>query len=747
MGLLADITPIGWIGVVKRSGDEWSSYTKKFTLSAKPDFATVRLNSQGVCGIYVNGTLAEGSCGRYMNRITYVEITSLLQNGDNEIILKLGSHFFQPVGEGVYHQRGAWFSAVAAEIEIQENGRVLNIVTDSSWEGTSEGGQIQTTEFSKISQADYDKFWKVAALIREPKTPQIPKAIGRIAGEDYINYASKPWKMWAEPVRTVDAPKRKETNESDTVVTYDFGRTQVGYLQFEYEANCDGELRFMFDYLEQSGDFGDEAYDWSKVVVDRLAIRQPIQRGCHKVDILRRRAARYIQICVPQGVDLKNIRFRLSLLPGEQIGWFHSSEELLNRIWEVGKYTLHVNKHQEYESCPRHEMKFFSGDGIVSGMTDYYTFGDEAVALASLSLTEDAGAAGIQRDIHMSNGALWDYPAWRIIMIYNHYRYFKDTELVRQYYEESVMNLQWMILKATSNGLIYQYPLWGGGVYTGSESVEYTCAYDRLGEKPYLNALFYKSLLCMAEFAEVLEDERGSQWREMANSVKEAFNNRLWSEEAGAYLDTFDKEYIPQDGNALATLYGIADEKRTKRVFESMKKELWSPYGSTILSIEKPDTLVDKKAISPMMCTHEAEARFLHGDADGGLELIRRCWGGMLQKGAETFWEYTYNHETWCWPHTCHGWSSGCTYLLSAYVLGIRPETPGYDVVHFEPYDGLEEYSGVIPTVKGLIAVRCATVSGKKQYELAIPKGTKLKQVLPKEASLIVTEYEKEEQN
>lgn len=747
MSVSTNITPIGWIGVVKRSGDEWSSYTKKITLSAKPDFASIRLNSQGVCGIYVNGTLAEASCGRYMNRITYVEITSLLQEGENEIILKLGSHFFQPVAKTVFEERKLWFSAVAAEIQIQETDGTLELVTDNSWEGATEKGPIQTAEFSKISQADYDRFWRAAALIREPKAPKIPEAIGRVAGEDYIKYASKPWEMWAEPIAILEDSKCKKICESDTVITYDFGRTQVGYLQFEYEADCDGEITFMFDYTERPEDFGDEVDDWCKPVVDRLMIREPIQKGCHKTDILRRRATRYLQVHIPQGTNVENLRFRLSLLPGEQMGWFHSSEELLNQIWEMGKYTLHVNKHQEYESCPRHEMKFFSGDGVISAMTDYYTFGEKAVTAASLSLTEDGLDGGILGDVYMSNGALWDYPGWRIVMIYNYYRHFNDTELVKQYYGECVTSLQWMIQKATSNGLIYQYPLWGGGLYTERESVEYTCGYDRLGEKPYLNALFYKCLLCMVEFAEILGDERGSEWKEQASIVKDAINDRLWSEENGAYLDTFDTEYIPQDGNVLTALYGVADEERAKRALDTLKKETWSPYGSAILNIEKPDTLVDNKSISIMMSTHEAEARFLHGDADGGLELIRRCWGGMIRKGAKTFLEYTYNHESWFWPHTCHGWSSGCTYLLSAYVLGIRPETPGYEMVRFEPYDGLEEYSGVVPTAKGLIAVKCTTVSGKKQYELAVPEGTKLKQVLPKEASLIVTEYKKEEEN
>ena len=97
MNSVIDLTSIGWIGVVKRSGNEWSSYTKKFTVSEKPGVSTIRLNSQGVCGIYVNGEFVEGSCGRYMNRITYVEITSLLHRGENTITLMLGSHYFQAI--------------------------------------------------------------------------------------------------------------------------------------------------------------------------------------------------------------------------------------------------------------------------------------------------------------------------------------------------------------------------------------------------------------------------------------------------------------------------------------------------------------------------------------------------------------------------------------------------------------------------------------------------------------------------
>ena len=102
------------------------------------------------------------------------------------------------------------------------------------------------------------------------------------------------------------------------------------------------------------------------------------------------------------------------------------------------------------------------------------------------------------------------------------------------------------------------------------------------------------------------------------------------------------------------------------------------------------------KTISPAACMYEAEARFLSGDPESALELIRRCWGTMIRKGARTFWEFAPNNGTDRWIIPAHGWSGGCTYLLSAYVLGIRPGKPGYETLVFCPYEGFESFKGVV---------------------------------------------------
>ena len=712
------LTQIGWIGELKKQGDEWSVFQKKIQITEKPRRVVIRLDSYGVAGIYVNGEFVEGSTGRYAGRIVCIECTSKFVIGENEISLKLGNHYFQAAGVTNYERRKRWFSAIAAEIKIEYDASEETIVTDESWTCISDCGVTVPQRLSDVTEAYYDRFWKSAALWEEPKEYQIPTEIADLMGEEYCDYAHTPLKQYIEPKVTYGV--KQDLEKKTSFIDLDFGRVCVGYLEIEYESELDGRVKMRFDYSESVTEIEQDS---------RLTLRYGIKKGHHVLFVNHRRAARYVRVQFDQGAQNAKcirVRFRQSMKPDAQLGWFKCQDEELNRIWEVGKYTLWVNKHQEYESCPKSEMKFFTGDGIVAALIDYYTFGDGSLVDSSLAITEIQSNSGIQHNIYDRNTSLWDYPAWRIIMLYNHYIYQGDLEVVKKYYDDVALNTQWMIEKMNRDGLIYQYPLFGGPFYEGSGTVEFSCSFDRLGEKPYLNALLYKSLLCMSVLAEAVGDARGEEWKQLASTVKKAINDKLWSEEDGAYIDAYDKTYIPQDGNALAVLWGIADEEKANQALVTLKNENWSEYGSALANKVVEHTRGGVQTISPMMCSHEAEARFKLGRPEEALDLIHRCWGTMLKKGAQTFWEFSPNNGVKNWRVTSHGWSAGCTYLLSAYVLGVRPTSPGYETMVFEPYEGFEDFAGVVPTVKGLVGVKCETINGTKSFTLCIPKGIKV---------------------
>ena len=732
---LRNVTAINRIGIEKHTGERWVRLKKKFTAPENVDFAAIRIDSYGICGIYLNGEFIEASCGRFRGRIFYVECTSKIRAGENEIVLLSGDHYFAEVAEKQKNERGTWFSDAAMELTLKSGDSTQIIVTDSTWECESDDGQTKVNCFAQISAAEYDRYWRAAALFEERRERNIPEAVAKVAGEDYVKYANDRLPEYAYPVGTVD-----ETVPNS--VTYNFGRIYVGYTELEYDSDRDGTVTLLFDYTEMTSDF-EPGFRYPHII-ERLSLEYPIKKGHHVIMLPYRRAYRYVRILfgdvTPKFTD-NGVRIRLSMMESREVGWFNCPDEILNRAWEVGKYTLHVNKHQEYESCPRHEMKYFSGDGIVEALIDYYAFGDCKLVDASLGITENHINSGIRQNVINKNDALWDYPAWRIIMVYNQYLYYNDVELVKRYFDELVLNTEWYIDKMNDKGIIYQYPLFGGPFYEVVDAMEFTCSTARVGEKTMPNALFYRSLVCMSELGKVIGDSRADEWAELAEVVREAINKYLWNDELGAYVDTIDRGCVPQDGNAAALMFGVADNERAKRIMKALEKYNHSPYGSTLLSEHREHTRGGDTVISPTTNGYEAEGRFLFGDADGAVDLIRRCYGTMLKKGAETFWEFTHNDASTRWIIPSHGWGGGCTYLLSAYVLGIRPEKPGYESLHFEPYGGFDSFAGVVPTARGLVAVRCESTKNGKRYTVAVPSGLQISPILPDGAELSVIEY------
>ena len=690
------LTGIHRIGAIRQSGNDSVVLTKSIFLNNDVTNAVIRLESYGVCGIFINGRFFEGNTGRYANRIACFECTSFFHKGENTVSIKLDGHYFQQTHHAILEQSGKYISCVAAEINIDG----IITVTDSSWQCDGEA----PTVFSQITKAEYDRFWTTAALWDEIKPISPNSAINDLLGTEYTDFIND-----IDDVITLD----NIIDQGDGYVVFDAHRLIVGYMQVDYTAQGDGEITLLFDYTESLDDF----YNGHSIA-QRLSITKKLKSGTDTLIVLHRRAFRYLKISYSDNVTFKGARLKVSMKHYNRAGYFSSDDALLNELWRVGRYTLLVNKHQEYESCPRNEMKYFSGDAILEALVDYYTYGDPSLTDASFALTEIDSNLGIRHNRFDRNISLWDYPAWRIISAYNHYKFFADADFVKRNYDELAVNMTWLTDKMNERGLIYQFPCFAAPFYGSSSPVEYSSSTDRLGEKPSLNALLYKSLLCMSELAQLMNDSRGNEWLALAQTVKDAINTYLWSEEKGAYLDTYYPDDIFEDGNALAVLFGIADSDRARRVLLTLKNEVHTPYGASVTNSRSVKIRGELGTISPVMNTYEAEAHFIYGNEADALDLIRACWGTMYKKGARTFWEFAPANDTGKWPIAAHGWASGCTYLLSAYVLGIRPDGYGYEKVIFAPAKTIEAFKGCVPTVKGDIAVK--RENGK--YTLIIPK-------------------------
>jgi hypothetical protein len=124
---------------------------------------------------------------------------------------------------------------------------------------------------------------------------------------------------------------------------------------------------------------------------------------------------------------------------------------------------------------------------------------------------------------------------------------------------------------------------------------------------------------------------------------------------------------------------------------------------------------------------YEALARFIARDDEGALELMRRCWGTIVDsEPGSTFWEWA-GRKGGVDVHfasLCHGWSAGIVPLLSKYVLGVRPVAPAYSRYLFDarPSD-LEWAEGRIPVPGGFIEARFEKSGKGLRAKVTAPNG------------------------
>ncbi len=727
-------TNINWITTVNGKKEEWIRYKKSFTVKKDVKNAVVRFESDAVCAVFINGEFLISGTGRTPERVNCHQVTSLIHKGENIIEILLGGHYFQNFAFSTREKRGYWLNQAAVEVFIEfSDGSEEKIATDKTW------GE-NAIETMQVTKKEYETMWENAFCWQEERYVKIPDAVLEVAGEEYEKYALNKQEKIINYKNVVETDFEYNdgtfiSTKEENYVIVDFGKTIIGYVEIDFEGK-NAFVDSIFDVTENLKDFefqGDWAY-----TVERLATSDKMESGFFRN--YRRRAFRYLKLIFKGNLKINSIKVRVCMCQENVTGWFKCNDSLLNDIWQVGKYTFHLIKQQEYESCPRNEMLFFSGDGVVSALIDNYVFGNCEMLNTSLSLKHEGKAAGIS-NVECFDRTVWqwDYFAWRIICIYNYYQNYGKKAFLEKYYNEATRNILWLIERMNDKNLLFQIPAFHSTSSSTMIQVDWACSVHRLGENAFLNCLLYKSLCCMSELGDKMNDERSEYWGNLATKVKNAINENLYNEEKQAYMDGLG-EAICQDANVLAVLFGVADKDRAQKVLNTIKENLWSECGSAMADriLKNGNLRGGISTVSPMMSTHEAEAWFENGKAEEGLTLIRKVWGSMLEKGATTFWEYNPNNKTDKWEHSvCHGWSAGCTYLLSAYVLGVRPIENWQKIIFAPNPCDLSEFSGVVPTEKGFIAVNFKN----NVFTLAVPENIEVIKEIPDGYDLKILKY------
>lgn len=519
-------------------------------------------------------------------------------------------------------------------------------------------------------------------------------------------------------------------------VVYDYGHEVVGRPVMTIEAPEGGVVRIAY------GESLELQY------VDTFVLR----RGANRVSTFGRRACRFMQLsflAAPQPLTVKELCFEHQHYDFKKQGTFETSEERLNRIWEVSCYTTLMNSQDHLEDCPWREKALWVADAVVMGKVIYHVYGDTALLRKSLLQgariqNEDGSIPGTgpERNTQM----LTDFCGHWLLGVRDYWRYSGDLKAIEQLWPNLLKLTDWFGAQKDETGLFARADRPGWWCF-----IDWTVHIDKRDKVTCINALYVAVLEAMSEMSLAMgRSEESEAYRKQADQLKLDIRKQLWLAEEEAFTDCMigDKRssHLSLQTNFMAAWCGIMTDAETTRFIER--------YYDT-------KALVEIKGAFFQHIVLEVFVRL--GMTGRALGLIRDYWGGMIDRGATTWWEtfdsstphgvtpstYGGNVPTYLWEgplvSQCHAWGASPAYILNQLISGIDVLRLGQGIIHLrKPADeGPDRLRAVLPTKKGSIRAEWKRVNGIYSGTVTVPSCYRVVRDEDVPAAIIV-QFEKE---
>jgi alpha-L-rhamnosidase len=530
-------------------------------------------------------------------------------------------------------------------------------------------------------------------------------------------------------VRPGAGPAIVPTKESDAgvYVVVDFGKEVSGYVRLALKGVAGGVVDLGYSEVFQDGRI-DILREGPMYFADRYIMKD----GPQKWELFFWKGFRYLQLdfrnCSAP-VDVEKVSLLYTSYPVEYRGAFECSDPLLNRVWDVGRWTLRNCMHDAYEDTPWREQGQWLGDAQVEMLSDYVTFGATPLERKCLrQFAEGQTETGMIPANWPAAAILWRGPQappfgiptfmcqW-VSMILDHDRYTGDHELTKVLYPHVIRLLGYLQRFENDAGLLENVPGFVFLDWIAEPGFVDMPGGGRSGVLTGMNCHYHRALIDAAALASSQSDEaRRLEWSRKAGRLKDAINDRLWSERDGLYVRGYrDGQLLPRlevHDSILAIYAGVAPPDRMTRSLETLS----GPKSADIVPMG-----------SPYFYHFYLQALRKAGRPTQAIENIRRDYGKMLAAGATTWWEHFAGFAS-----RSHAWSCGPSYDLPTYVLGVEPTAPAYEALRIAPQPGnLAWAKGVVPTVRGDIRVEWRRSNGRFELDAKVPMAAEVELSVP----------------
>ena len=628
-----------------------------------------------------------------------------------------------------WKQDSHWTTVEFSKTVILERKETISIKTEGMFNLMIDGKlQFGMPEHFDIEAGEH----KINIKIHNPSTPPALFIEGETINTDSTWLATYEDKIWIDEngiahgsgiyvpaaqwmFNSADTPPSKyqlcrkhcEHINSESInnkgILYDFGKETFGYLKFS-------DIRGVGNLYIYYGESREEALDKEYCeTLDRIQFEESANDN-RNFTVNGSKAFRYVYIETDDTLKYDNVSMDYEYAPflEDNSGMFKCNDELINKIWEIGAYTMDLTTREFFVDGIKRDRWTWSGDAIQSYLMNYYLrFDNECV---KRTIRQLRGKDPVTAHIN----TIMDYTFYWFKSVYDYYLYTGDVDFVREIYPRMQTMMEYVLNRTNHNGMAEGKD----DDWIFVDWVDFPM--HKRGTLCFEQILFCKSLETMQMCASVLLDKpldnppQGSikpeeyakdvqRYSELANSLRDKLKPTFWDDKKKAFKHAIEdgimNEQITKFPNMFAIIYDYLSEEEKKDVMTSV-----------MLNPEIEDIT------TPYMRFYELEALCQMGMQEQVIKEIRDYWGGMIKQNATSFWE-KYNPNDKGRQHLtmygrpygkslCHAWGASPIYLIGKYYLGVQPTKAGYEEYIVKPTLGdLEWMEGDVPTPYGKIHI------------------------------------------
>ncbi len=454
-------------------------------------------------------------------------------------------------------------------------------------------------------------------------------------------------------------------SSGDSVIL-DFARHVVGHFSFSFDnvgRFIDAPVRLIIRFGEDMREINDDLSEYNGNVSETWLQEEIIYLDYpQKTDMRRRYACRYIKITVDKTnapIRLFDFRFTAStsadtsvLMPSD------TKDTSLEKIDVVATNTLRECMQTFFEDGPKRDRRLWIGDLRLEALTNYYTFKNLEIVKRCLYLFA-AGECNnlgflpsyVYETPYYNSGEahIADYALLFVVTVCDYYEHTADIGVVNDLLPICKSQLDSFEALLDENLIVTMQDGW-------FSFIDWCPGLEKLTA---LQGVYLYTLEHFSDLLKAIGDGDAEKYSSILEKVRSACKKHLYDENVNAFINDTDNGQFSVHSQVWMILGGVTGGEEAKEIL-----------------LHCLDDDKAKQPVTPYMRHYVTEAMLKLGMKDGAVQYLKKFWGGMVDLGADTFFEAYVPEDPDFSPYNdrkanslCHAWSCTPSYFIRKYDL------------------------------------------------------------------------------